>query len=100
MKLNKKGLELYDKWFKNYCLENDKLGGNSAESDFIEGWCIIDNDEYIKTLEDVCGLHIFGYDNPFDILDEWIEDWGGANDSIYGYTFREIKAELLKYYEV
>lgn len=99
MKLNEKGKKLYDIWWKNYCKENDNLGGNSAEGDFVEGWCIIDNDDYVKTLTDECGLLIFGYDSPVCIVDEWIYEYG-ANDKIFkSYTCADVKAELLKYFE-
>ena len=53
MKLNAKGKEMYNIWEKHYCNENDKLGGNSASGDFVEGWCIIDNNKYVKTLTNV-----------------------------------------------
>lgn len=101
MELNAKGKELYDIWEHNYRTENDKLGGNSADGDYVEGWCIIDNDDYVKTLTDECGLLIFGYDhNAIDVVNEWIELYG-ENDIIFeGYTCAEVKAELLKYFEV
>ena len=105
MKLNAKGNELYKIWEYNYYKENDNLGGNSAEGDYVEGWCIIDNDDYVKTLTDECGLLIFGYDEyAIDTIDEWIKDWG-ADDVCFtdvngkSYTFAEVKAELLKYFE-
>ncbi len=105
MKLNEKGNELYNIWEQNYCKENDNLGGDSANGDYIEGWCIIDNYNYVKTLTDECGLLIFGYDeSAIDTVDEWIEMYG-ADDVIFndatgkGYTCAEIKKELLKYFE-
>ena len=100
MRLNKKGQELYDIWYANYCKENDKLGGNSANGDFVEGWSIIDNDECIKTITDECGCLIFGYDdNVFNILDEWPEDWDETEKCCGGFTITEIKNELLKYFD-
>ena len=97
MKLNSKGKELYDLWYQNYCKENDKLGGNSADGDFVEGWSIIDNTDYIKTLTDVCGLLIFGYDNDaVYTVEDWIKHYG--NETAYGFTYEEIKTELLKYF--
>lgn len=105
MKLNAKGKELYKIWEHNYHKENDNLGGNYANGDIVEGWCIIDNDDYVKTLTDECGLLVFGYDdNAINTIDEWIEDWG-ADDVCFTdidgktYTFAEVKAELLKYFE-
>lgn len=99
MKLNAEGKKLYDIWYQNYCKENDNLGGNSAEGDFVEGWSIVDNTDYIKTLTDVCGLLIFGYDeDAIGTVDEWIEIYG-STDKAYGFTYTEIRAELPKYFE-
>ena len=100
MKLNAKGNELYNIWEQNYHKENDRLGGNSANGYFVEGWCIIDNDNYVKTLTDECGLLIFGYDvDAIWTVNEWIEMYG-ADDVIFeGYTCADIKVELLKYFE-
>lgn len=101
VKLNDLGRELYDIWWKNYKKENDRLGGNSAEHDFVEGWCIIDNDEYIKTITDECGLLLFAYDEDvFNILDEWAEDWNETDKICGGFTIPEVKKELLKYVEI
>lgn len=98
VKLNDLGKELYDIWWKNYKKENDNLGGNSAKGDYIEGWYIIDNDNYIKTITDECGLLLFAYDeNVFDILDEWAEDWNETDKICGGFTIPEVKEELLKY---
>ena len=105
MKLNAKGNELYKIWEQNYYKENDNLGGDSANGDMVEGWCIIDNSHYIKTLTDECGLLIFGYDDSaIDQVEEWIELYG-ADDVAFtdctdkSYTFAEIKVELLKYFD-
>ena len=104
MKLNRKGEELYKIWQNNYYAENDKLGGDSASGQLVEGWCIIDNYDYIKTLTDECGLLIFGYDdNAVNVINEWIEEYG-EDDVCFkdidgkAYTFAEVKDELLKYF--
>lgn len=100
MKLNAKGKELYNIWEQNYFKENDKRGGNSVNGDYVEGWCIIDNDDYVKTLTDECGLLIFGYDDgAIDTVDEWIELYGADNVIFKGYTCANVKAELLKYFD-
>lgn len=100
MKLNEKGKALHDMWWENYKKENDNLGGNSADGDYIEGWCIIDNEDYIKTITDECGLLLFAYDeNVFNILDEWAEDCGETDNCCAGFTIAEVRNELLKYFE-
>lgn len=100
MKLNEKGKELYDIWYKNYCKENDNLGGNSAEGDFVEGWSIIDTFYYVKNITDECGVLIFGYEEKaIEVVDEWLkdgdEDMGGHLD----FTLSDVRNELLKYFE-
>lgn len=100
MKLNAKGRELHEIWWNNYCKENDNLGGNSAEHNFVEGWCIIDNDDYIKNITDECGLLIFGYEEyAIDTVDEWIE--GGCDGEVgnLGFTYTDLRNELLKYFD-
>ena len=100
MKLNAKGNELYDIWERNYYNENDKLGGDSANGDFVEGWSIIDNDDYVKTLTDECGLLIFGYyNNAVYIVREWIEEFGNERVGSFDFTYEDVKNELLKYFE-
>lgn len=101
VKLNDSGYRLYKVWWENYCKENDRLGGNSTNGDFVEGWSIVDNKDYIKTIEDECGLLLFAYDEyVFDILDEWAEDCNETDKICGGFTITEVKTELLKYVEI
>lgn len=101
VELNESGWALHQIWYENYCKENNNLGGNSAEGDFVEGWCIIDNYDYIKTITDECGLLLFAYDeNVFNILDEWAEDFDETDKICGGFTIPEVKKELLKYVEI
>lgn len=101
MKLNVEGKKLYNIWEQNYHKENDKLGGNSANGDFVEGWSIIDNDDYVKTLTDFCGLLIFGYDNDdcLWIVEDWIDMYGKDSKIFKDYTCMDVKIELLKYFQ-
>lgn len=99
MRLNKDGEKLREIWEDNFYRENDRLGGNSADGDFVDGWIIIDNDEYVKTLTDECGLLIYGYDDPLQVVDEWIRDFGKDDVVINGYTLEDVRNELLKYFD-
>ena len=100
MKMNDKGKELYEVWEQNYYKENDKLGGNSAEGDFVEGWCIIDNYDYIHTLNDECGLWLFGYDdNALSEVEDRIEKYGEDDICVFNYTFGDLRREMLKYFD-
>lgn len=99
MKLNKQGWELYKIWEQNYYKENDKLGGNSADGDFIEGWSIIDNIDYIKNITDECGLLIFGYgEDAIDTVDEWLK-YGDDTVGSFDFTYINVREELLKYFK-
>lgn len=100
MKLNKAGLQLWAVWDENYCHENDKIGGNSADGYFVEGWSIIDNTDYIQNITDECGLLIFGYgDAAVSIVEEWLEEYGNETIYPFGFTYQDVKNELLKYFD-
>ena len=104
MKLNQKGVELIKKWDRVYCAENDKLGGNSSIGEFVEGWTIIDDYEHIKTINDECGLLLYGYESDaLAFVEEW-QERDRANDcTIYDkrlkFTYGELKTEIKKYLE-
>ena len=100
MQLNKKGWELWETWHKLYHAENNKLGGDSENGYFVDGWCIIDNTEYIKNITDQCGLLIFGYDDyAIDTVTEWIEKWGNETIHPYEFTWADVIERLKQYYE-
>ena len=99
MKMKDNASPIFAKWEKLYCQENDKLGGNSENRDFVEGWCIIENDTYVKTLDDVVGLLIFGYDDSaLSMVNDWIAA-DGEEDNYLGFKLRDIKNKLKNYYE-
>lgn len=98
--LTDEGKRLYYKFEKYYCDELEKLRKEKNDPEYCEGWCIIDNSDYVKTLEDVCGILIYGDDEfAFDHLDDFIKYNG--EDDIYdlGYTAKEVKEALKKYYK-
>lgn len=104
MKMNSKGEELYNIWAKKYADENDRLGGDSENGYFIEGWCIIENSNFVKTEQDVVGLYLYGYDEHiFGIIDEWKECNGmlGTDKVWNGFdmTIDEFEKEMEKYFE-
>ena len=100
MKLNQAGKKLFNIWGEKFYKENDRLGGNSADGEFVDGWCIIDNSDFIKSITDDCGLMIFGYDEyAIDHITECIDTFGNVKCSNLGYTFGDLKNELLKYFE-
>ena len=105
MKMNRKGWNAFDRWHAIYYAENDRLGGDSANGDLVEGWCIIDNYAFIKTLTDECELLVFGYDDcAVDHIDDYIDIYG-ENDIYFidpdgnKYTAKEVRQKLLEYYE-
>lgn len=105
MKMNKKGWDAFNRWHEIYYKENDRLGGNAAEGDLIDGWCIIDNYDFIKTLTDECELLVFGYDDSAIYhIEEYAERYG-ENDIYFTdldgneYTATQVKEKLLEYFE-
>lgn len=63
MKLNAKGWKIFDKWDGIYADELERLRKEKNDSDYIEGWCIIDDDDHVKTIDDAIGISIFGDDD-------------------------------------
>ena len=99
--LNDLGNALYSKWEEIYIAENDRLGGNYAEGNIVEGWCIIDTDDHIKNIEDEIGLLVFGYDDSAIYhLEEYAEDYGDGDVYAFGYTAPQIKEMMLKYFDI
>ena len=90
---------IYDKWEEKYWNELERLKNKYNDPDYQEGWCIIENDDFVKTLDDVVGLLIFGYDtNALGTIDEWIEIYG-EDDTYFNFKLGDIKRELEKYFE-
>ena len=100
MKLNEKGRALWSKWDAIYTAENDRLGGDSANGYYIEGWSIIDTDEFVKSITDECGLLIFGYDDDsVRHVEEFIRSDGDQKWWSFDFTAEDLRQELLKYFE-
>ena len=90
--LTAKGWEVFNKWQDIYYKELERLQKEKNDPMYGEGWCIIDNFDFIKTIDDEIGLLIFGYDDGvIDILNEWKEDGiGGDEEYLFGYTINDI----------
>jgi hypothetical protein len=100
MKLNENGQKLWDIWDKKYCNENDRLGGNSKEGNYIEGWSIIDTWDFIHDITDECGLLIYGYDDDaIWTVAEWIDDGDTWDGSRINATYYDVIRELLQYFD-
>ena len=99
MQMKDNAWDLFDKWASIYNQENDKLGGNSQNNEFVEGWSIIEDTNHVKTLDDAVGLLIFGYDdNALSTVDDWIEI-DGEDAEYLGFRLGDIKNKLENYYE-
>lgn len=98
MKLNAKGLELYDKWEHIYYDELTKQREQRGDPDWIEGWCIIDDGDHCKTIEDCVGLAIFGDDDYaiYHILDYFHPKEHYA----YGYTAEQVVEMMKPYFDI
>ena len=90
---------IYEEWEAKYHNELKRLQEEKKDPDYHEGWCIIENSNFVKTLDDVVGLLIFGYDdNALGTIDEWIGEWG-ENDLYFGFKLVDIMHALEKYFE-
>lgn len=98
MKLNAKGLELYDKWEHIYYDELTKQREQRGDPDWIEGWCIIDDSDHCKTIEDYVGLAIFGDDDYaiYHILD----NFHPKEHYAYGYTAEQVVEMMKPYFDI
>ena len=94
--LNEKGKKLYDIWEAKYDEELDKLRKKHDDPDYTEGWSIIEG--IGETLEDYCGIEIFGDDDyAIPYVKNCIEDWGDF-DWAKDIKASELLEELKKYY--
>lgn len=99
MQMKDNAWNLFDKWASIYNQENDKLGSNSQNNEFVEGWSIIEDTTHVKILDDAVGLLIFGYDdNALSIVNDWITA-DGEDDDYLGFRLGDIKNKLENYYE-
>ena len=90
---------IYNEWATKYDNELERLKKEYNNPDYHEGWCIIETNEFIKTLDDVVGLMIFGYDdNALGTIDEWIE-LDGEEGTYFDFKLVDIMHELEKYFE-
>ena len=98
--LTVKGNELNDRFDRYYCEELEYLRKEYNDPEYFEGWCIIDTPKYVKTLEDICGILIYGDDtNAVNHVEEFIRQYGENEIYDLGYTGKEVLNELTKYYK-
>jgi hypothetical protein len=100
MKLNAKGMELYDKWEHIYVEELTKQREQRGDQEWCDGWCIIDDYDHIHDINDEIGLLIFGYDDYaiYHVL-ECIDDKFVRADEIWGFDTTSAQlVELMKPY--
>ena len=104
-KLNAKGWELYKEWERIYEDELHRLQDEMHDPDFVEGWCIIDDYRFVKTVEDQVGLLVFGYDEGVGAYFDFWTEHGGENEICFtdingkDYTFAEVEKLVVPYYE-
>jgi len=98
MKLNAKGMELYNKWEGIYYDELEKQRKERNDPEWIEGWCIIDDNEHCPTIEDYVGLAIFG-DND-DAIYHVLDNFNAGDRYAYGYTAEQFVEMLKPYFDI
>lgn len=103
MKLNAKGLELFNKWEHIYVEELTKQREQRGDPEYCEGWSIIDDSDHIRSVEDAVGLAVFGDDDRaiYHIL-QCIEYGYFSADEEYCFGVSAMQfVELLKpYFEI
>lgn len=103
-KLNEKGWKKFNEWNAIYEKELERLRIELNDPDYFEGWCIIDDYDHVKTIEDEVGLLVFGYDENIDwYFDEWrdiYKDDEAFFTDINGkdYTLKEVEDAIRPYY--
>ena len=105
MRLNAKGMEVFNKWHKIYCDELEKIRKETNNPNYEEGWCIIEDTDHVKTRDDVIGILIFGDDDNaiYHIL-ECIDMGLFKPDENYYWnvelTCRQLIKRLIPYYDM
>lgn len=95
MQLTEKGLKLFQDWENVYYDELIRLRDEKNDHDYCEGWSIIDNDDFIRNIDDEIGLLVFGYDDHvIDTLKEW-EELDGSKEFVFGYTYQEVIDKII-----
>lgn len=100
MKLNAKGMELFDKWEHIYFEELEKQREQRGDEDYFEGWCIIDDFDHIHDINDEIGLLIFGYDDNaiYHVLG-CIDDKMVRSDEVWAFNTTSAQlVEMMKPY--
>lgn len=103
--MNAKGWELFKKWEAIYEKELQLLREEMNDPEYEEGWSIIDDYDFVKTIDDEIGLLVFGYDDGIDYYFDFWEQHGGLNEVCFtdidgnDYTFAEVKERIVPYYE-
>lgn len=104
MKLNRSGMEVFNKWEEVYRkeLENERKLRNDPE--YSDGWCIIDDSRYVKDEDDALGILIFGDDDSAichimncvenGTFKSYDDEWA------FGKTCREMIIALLPYFDM
>lgn len=105
-RLNERGEILYWKWESIYSDELEKQRELRNDPEWYEGLSIIDNGDFLKTLEDVIGLLIFAYEGDvmqwyFSQCREYYKDDECFFEDETGreYTLAEVEREMAKYFE-
>lgn len=104
--MNELGKALYNKWDRIYRGELQRIRAERNDPEYIEGWCIIDNYDFVKTLEDEVGLLIFGYDDglPQMFENQWPkiyreDEYFFTDINGKDYTLKEVKEKCKLYFD-
>lgn len=96
MKLNKKGMELFDKWLGIWEKEAERLEAEEPTAD--TGWGCLENDSFEKTIDDYIGIAILGDDDGaiYHILD----NYEPTEIYAFGYTADQVVEMMKQYFDI
>lgn len=98
MKLNEKGMKVFNEWQRKYYDELDRIRKETGDPEWIEGWCIIDTMDFEHDINDIIGVMIFGDDDDaiYHILDNYRADEPYA----FGYTAAQVVEMMKPFFDI
>ena len=93
-RLTDEGWKAYANMERNYYTELAELRCERNEPDYCEGWSIICDDRYVKTIDDEVDLLIFGYEEDvYGVIADWVNTMVSLDEPFCDgadYTLRDI----------
>ena len=103
-RLTSKGQAASDRMLNMHMAELEKIRKERNEPDYMEGWCVIDDYDHIKNIDDEIDLLTYGYGaSVIAVLREWCEEdrdiygnWSFDFTFAFGYTYKQVISMIAK----